>query len=53
MLVRGGGALSGYVSTGFFGGKYISSPFCFSCVVERIFFIIRSYSGSCRLGRGD
>ena len=29
MLVRGGGPSSGYVSTGFFGGKYLGNPFNF------------------------
>jgi hypothetical protein len=31
MLVRGGGPSSGYVSTGFFGGKYLSNSFVFLC----------------------
>ena len=35
MLVRGGGPSSGYVSTGFFGGKYLSKLFV-SCI-EHIF----------------
>ena len=29
MLVRGGGPSSGYVSTGFFGGKYFGYAFVF------------------------
>ena len=29
MLIRGGGPSSGYVSTGFFGGKYLGNPFVF------------------------
>jgi hypothetical protein len=49
MIVRGGGPLSGYVSTGFFGGKYLVT-LCF--LVPKIF-LIRSYFGTCRLGRGD
>ena len=37
MLVRGGGPSSGYVSTGFFGGKYLRTiPFVF-LVLEHIF----------------
>ena len=31
MLVRGGGPSSGYVSTGFFGGKYPSHPLLSLC----------------------
>ena len=31
VLVREGGPSSGYVSTGFFGGKYLVTP-SFSCV---------------------
>ena len=44
MLIRGGGPSSGYVSTGFFGGKHLVTPLC----VEYIFylFLIRSYIGS-------
>ena len=49
MIVRDGGPSSGYVSTGFFGGK---------CLVTLRFlvlnlFIIRPYFGPCRLSRGD
>jgi fucose permease len=50
MIVRGGGPLSGYVSTGFFGGKYLVIP---SLSSVKYFFKIRSYFGPCRLGRGD
>jgi hypothetical protein len=35
MIVRGGGPLSGYVSTGFFGGKYLVIPLLSS--VKHIF----------------
>ena len=45
MLVRGGGPSSGYVSTGFFGGKHLVTvmlkPFLFIYI-----FYIRSYIGS-------
>ena len=51
MVVRDGGPSSGYVSTGFFGGKYLIIPL-FPCV-ERFYLFIRSYFGSCRLSRGD
>ena len=29
MIVRGAGFLAGYVSTEFFGGKYLLTPFLF------------------------
>ena len=51
MLVRGGGPSSGYVSTGFFGGKYLVI-LLFSLVLT-FFSLFRSYFGSCRLNRGD
>ena len=45
MLVRGGGPSSGYVSTGFFGGKHLVTvmlkPFLFIYISY-----IRSYIGS-------
>jgi fucose permease len=50
MIVRGGGPSSGYVSTGFFGGKYLIIPLIL-CIEP--FFSIRSYLGSRRLSRGD
>ena len=48
MNVRGGGPSTGYVSTGFFGGKYLIIPSL--SFVEHIF---RPYFGPCDLGRGD
>ena len=48
MIVRDGGPSSGYVSTGFFGGKYLVT---LRFLVLNIFF--RSYFGPCRLTRGD
>ena len=38
MLVRDGGPSSGYVSTGFFGGKYLIINPLFSLCVEHTFF---------------
>ena len=49
MIVRGGGPSSGYVSTGFFGGKHQVTLF----FLVLNFFFIRPYFGSCRLSRGD
>jgi hypothetical protein len=44
MIIRGGGPSSGYVSTGFFSGKFPS------CVENILFYFkIRSYIGSCHL----
>ena len=37
MIVRGGGPSSGYVSTGFFGGKYLTTLFPISCVKDNLF----------------
>ena len=48
LLIRGGGPSSGYVSTGFFGGKLLVSH-CL-LVLEHIF---RSYFGPCRLSGCD
>ena len=36
MIVRGGGPSSGYVSTGFFGGKYLTIPL-FLCLLNFFF----------------
>ena len=53
MVIRDGGPSSGYVSTGFFGGKYLTMPL-FPCVeFIFIFIFIRSYFGSCHFSRGD
>ena len=44
MIVRGGGPSSGYVSTGFFGGKYLP-------VVIPLFFCVELFSLGLTLGR--
>ena len=54
MIVRGGGPSSGYVSTGFFGGRFLFIfVFFLYHDIEHIIFLIRSYFGPRRLSRGD
>jgi hypothetical protein len=49
MIARGGGPSSGYVLSGFFGGKYLVTP---RFLVLNIL-LIRFYFWSFCLGRGD
>jgi fucose permease len=49
MLVRGGGPSSGYVSTGFFGGKHlvivVLKPFLFIYILNQVLhWVVLSYS---------
>ena len=49
VLVRGGGPSSGYVETGFFGGKYLVTLY----LPMLKLFLIRYYFGTSRLSWGD
>ena len=51
MLVRGGGPSTGYVSTGFFGGKYIYNSNLFISLYVEPFSSLRSYFRSCGLSQ--
>jgi hypothetical protein len=54
MIVRGGGPSSGYVSIGFYGGKYLVVILVFhSFPGIKPFSLVRSHFGSYRLSRGD
>ena len=55
IIVREDGPSSGYVSTGFFGGKYlVTLRFLQESSSTRVkLFFVRSYFESCRLNQGD